>query len=129
MVPPRIHLCSLRSTKGKLDADLLEKLGMTRERLEQEDFLFFYQLILPIMPIGKIEGDPQVEHYPTVAANSNGYATMALRLGCKYCFYCSVAYLPAMDLPLTILLMLFLVHRQCWWAILLYSDGQQSALP
>jgi hypothetical protein len=97
--------------KGKLDADLLEKLGMTRERLEQEDFLFFYQLILPIMPIGKIEGDPQVEHYPTVAANSNGYATMALRLGCKYCFYCSVAYLPAMDLPLTILLMLFLVHR------------------
>jgi hypothetical protein len=53
--------------KGKLDADLLEKLGMSRERLEQEDFLFFYQLILPIMPIGKIEGDPQVEHYPTVA--------------------------------------------------------------
>jgi hypothetical protein len=37
---------------------LLEKLGMSRERLEQEDFLFFYQLILPIMPIGKIEGDP-----------------------------------------------------------------------
>ena len=103
---------------------------MSKERLVQEDFLFFYQLILPIMPIGKIEGDPQVEHYPTVAANSNGYATMALRLGCKYCFYCIVAYLPATDHPLTtILLMLFLVHRQCWWAVLLYSDGEQIPLP
>jgi hypothetical protein len=84
---------------------------MSRERLEKEDFLFFYQLILPIMSIGKIEGDPQVEHYPTVAANSNSYATMALKLGCKYCFYCTVAYLTAMDWPLTILLTLFLVHR------------------
>ena len=41
------------SRKGCLDYKLLEKLGLTKKRIQHQDFLFFYQLLLPFCEVSK----------------------------------------------------------------------------
>jgi hypothetical protein len=56
------------SRKGALDCDLLERLGLTKERMKKEDALFFHQLLLPMCDpkmLG-INGDPRKGFYSKV---------------------------------------------------------------
>ena len=47
--------------KGRLNPDLLEMMGLTSERMQECDALFFYQLLLPICDPSKsgVAGDPR----------------------------------------------------------------------
>ena len=60
----------------QLDAELLRKLGLTRERMLECDALFFYQLLLPIAHPAEsgIKDDPRLPYYNIVARNTNLYA-------------------------------------------------------
>ena len=61
--------------KGSLDVDVLKKLGMKKKVLDEDNFLFFYQLILPICDPKKsgVEDDPQKAYYSQVECWSNNY--------------------------------------------------------
>ena len=61
---------------GCLDVDMLRKLGMSAKVMDTNDFLFFYQLILPICDTNKsgIDDDPRLPYYSAVEKWSNGYA-------------------------------------------------------
>ena len=76
------------SRKGCLDADLLSKLGLTKERMHSDhdlapDALFFYQLLLPIHDTTRngsgIDGDPRKPYYPHVAECTEVYAICDLK--------------------------------------------------
>ena len=58
---------------GSLDKTILKKLGIKRKILETNDFLFFYQLILPICNTEKLgfRGDEQLSYYAQVKEWSN----------------------------------------------------------
>ena len=60
----------------QLDAELLRKLGLTRERMLECDALFFYQLLLPIAHPAEsgVKDDPRLPYYDIVARNTNLYA-------------------------------------------------------
>lgn len=62
--------------KGFLDINILKKLGLTKERIDSVDALFFYQLILPICDVKRsgIDNDPRTSYYSKVANFTNGYA-------------------------------------------------------
>ena len=62
--------------KGSLDADTLKKLGLTKERVQSLDALFFFQLILPICDVRKsgIAKDPRESYYSKVSNFTNGFA-------------------------------------------------------
>ena len=62
--------------EGFLDVEVLKKLGMNRKILDEKDFLFFYQLILPICKIEKstIRGDGRLSYYAKLEDWSNLYA-------------------------------------------------------
>ncbi len=51
-------------------------MGLFKERMEQCNALFFYQLILPIVDpaISGIDGDTRTGYYKDVARNTNMYA-------------------------------------------------------
>ena len=70
---------------GYLDKDALKKLGMSKTRMDTKDFLFFYQLLLPICDISKsgIANDPRLSYYSNVEEWSNMYACK-LGLGGTY---------------------------------------------
>jgi hypothetical protein len=70
---------------GYLDVDVLKKLGMSKNRMDTRDFLFFYQLILPICAISKsgIVNDTRLSYYSNVEEWSNIYACK-LGLGGTY---------------------------------------------
>ena len=50
---------------GSVDADILRKLGMTNEMMENVDTLFFFQLLLPICNPSQsgVEDDPRKSYY------------------------------------------------------------------
>ena len=63
--------------KGKLDYPLLKKLGLTGQRLKDQDALFFFQLLFPICDTSKsgIDGDPRMSYYSKVQRWSAKYAS------------------------------------------------------
>ena len=69
-----------------LSAALLTRLGLTKERMVQDDgtvdALFFYQLLFPIHDTKKtVAGDPRLPFYFNVWDWSNNYATGELKMG------------------------------------------------
>jgi len=74
--------------KSTLDADLLSKLGMNKDRMYHTndagpDSLFFYQLILPIHDTrnnGTVDGDPRKPFYPHVSECTEIYSIADLKL-------------------------------------------------
>lgn len=73
------------SRKGQLDAVLLEKLGLTKERMQKGDALFFHQLLLPMCDpkMSGINGDARKAFYSQVETFSNLYA-IQIGLGGSY---------------------------------------------
>jgi hypothetical protein len=71
-----------KTRKGCLDAKLLKKMGLTQARMENEDALFFLQLLLPMCDPTKsgIAGDPRRPCHTNVEAWTQKHAT-ALGLG------------------------------------------------
>ena len=74
-----------KSRLGNLDKNVLKKLGLNKICMDEQDFLFFYQLILPICDTSKpgIEDDPRLSYYSNVEEWSNVYA-VKVRLGGTY---------------------------------------------
>lgn len=78
--------------KGSLDKDVLLKLGMSPERMSNEnkvpDALFFYQLLLPICDTSEkhseVKNDPRKSFYYDVSKFTNQYAMFELDLGNGY---------------------------------------------
>jgi hypothetical protein len=60
----------------KLDVTFLKKMGLSKQRMEQCDALFFYQLLLPIVhpAMSGIDGDTRMGYYKDVVRNTNMYA-------------------------------------------------------
>jgi hypothetical protein len=60
----------------KLDVTFLKKMGLSKQRMEQCNALFFYQLLLPIADpaMSGIDGDTRMGYYKDVARNTNMYA-------------------------------------------------------
>ncbi len=60
----------------KLDVTFLKKMGLSKQRMEQCDAFFFYQLLLPIVDpaMSRTDGDTRMEYYEDVARNTNMYA-------------------------------------------------------
>ena len=72
--------------KGCLDAELLQQLGLTKERMQMSDALFFYQLLLPICNPKKsgVPKDPRIPFYSDVVNYSNLYACSLGLVGGQY---------------------------------------------
>ncbi len=64
------------SRRCQLDGNLLEKMGLTAERMKKKDALFFYQLLCPLIdPLQSgITDDPRQGFYTEVAHFTNMYA-------------------------------------------------------
>ena len=62
--------------QGSLDADLLRKLGLTTQRINDQDALFFYQLLLPMVDPKRsgIVDDPRHAYYTIKNQLTNKYA-------------------------------------------------------
>jgi hypothetical protein len=73
------------SRRGKLDEDLLRRMGLTAQRMISCDALFFYQLLLPICDPTKsgIDADPRKAFYSKVEGFTNSYA-YSIGLGGSY---------------------------------------------
>jgi hypothetical protein len=73
------------SRKGQLDGELLEMLGLTKERMVKGDALFFHQLLLPMCDpkMSGINGDTRKAFYSKVETFSNLYA-IQIGLGGSY---------------------------------------------
>jgi hypothetical protein len=73
------------SRKGMLDADLLETLGLPKERMVKADALFFHQLLLPMCDpkMSGIAANPCKPFYSKVEMFSNLYA-IQIGLGGSY---------------------------------------------
>ena len=73
------------SRLGNLDAKVLKKLGLNSTRMKTNDFLFFYQLILPICDTARsgIRNDKRLPYYAKVEKWSNLYA-FQIGLGGSY---------------------------------------------
>ena len=67
--------------RAKLDAELLKKMGLTRKRMEENDALFFLQLLLPIANPTKsaIENDPRQPFYSDVQYYTTVYVMGPMR--------------------------------------------------
>lgn len=65
-----------KEMEGQLDADILKRLGLTKERMKEVDPLFFFQLLLPLCDTSKsgIEGDPRQSYYTELSGFTNLYA-------------------------------------------------------
>ena len=74
------------SRKGCLDSEVLQSLGLNRERMVFGDALFFYQLLLPICNPKKsgIPNDPRHAFYSNVTNYSNLYACSIGLIGAQY---------------------------------------------
>jgi len=73
------------SRKGRLDGELLERLGLTKHRMTVGDALFFHQLLLPMCDPKRsgVVGDPRKPFYSEVETFSNLYA-VNIGLGGSY---------------------------------------------
>jgi hypothetical protein len=60
----------------KLDVTFLKKMGLSKQRMEQCNALFFYQLLLPIVDpaMSTIDGNTRMGYYKDVARNTNMYS-------------------------------------------------------
>jgi hypothetical protein len=60
----------------KLDVTFLKKMGLSKQRVEQCNALFFYQLLLPVVDpaMSGIDGDTRMGYYKDVVRNTNMYA-------------------------------------------------------
>jgi hypothetical protein len=67
----------------KLDETFLKKMGLSKQRMEQCNALFFYQMLLPMVDpaISGIDGDTRLGYYKDVARNTNMYAFGAKNKG------------------------------------------------
>lgn len=65
-----------REMEGTLDADILSNLGLTKERMQATDALFFLQLLLPLCDTSKsmVANDPRMNYYTEVSKYTNVYA-------------------------------------------------------
>ena len=74
------------SRKGCLDKEILQKFGLTKEKMNMGDALFFFQLLLPICNPKKsgISGDPRIPYYSDVVNHSNLYACSLGLVGGQY---------------------------------------------
>ena len=74
------------SRKGCLDGELLQQLGLTKEKMQLCDALFFYQLLLPICNPKKsgVPNDPRIPFYSDVVNHSNLYASSLGLVGGQY---------------------------------------------
>ena len=65
-----------KERQGCLDRNLLKKLGMSKERIQKKDCLFFLQLILPMCDTTKsgVRNDPRKLYYSDVEKFTNIYA-------------------------------------------------------
>ena len=95
--------------KGCLDKEMLEKLGLTKEKMQMGDALFFYQLLLPICDPKKsgVPKDPRLPFYSDVVNHSNLYACSLGLIGGQY----SHAFKPIK------------VHELVHWDGVLVRDG------
>jgi hypothetical protein len=59
-----------------LDVTFLKKLGLTKQRMEECNALFFCQLLLPFVDpaMSGIKDDTRIGYYEEVARNTNLYA-------------------------------------------------------
>ena len=64
---------------GSLDPIILQKLGLTRERVRDVDALFFFQLLLPFCDPAKsgVDGDPRIPYYTDVEKYRNASAAFS----------------------------------------------------
>jgi hypothetical protein len=60
----------------KLDVTFLKKMGLSTQRMQECNALFFYQLILPIVnpAMSEIDGDTRMGYFKDVVRNTNMYA-------------------------------------------------------
>ena len=65
-----------KEMEGALDAEILEKLGLTEKRMKEVDPLFFFQLLLPFCDTSKsgIPNDPRKSYYTECSKFTNSYA-------------------------------------------------------
>ena len=98
-----------QSRKGCLDGDILERLGLTKEKMQMGDALFFLQLLLPICDPKKsgVTADPRLPFYSEVVNHSNLYACSLGLVGGQY----SHAFKPIK------------VHELVHWDGVLVRDG------
>ncbi len=59
-----------------MDVTFLKKMGLSKQRMEECNALFFYQFLLPIVDtaMSGINGDTRIGYYEEVARNTNMYA-------------------------------------------------------
>lgn len=71
--------------KGRLDYQLLKRLGLTKSRILKNDCLFFLQLVLPFCNTDKsgIEDDPRISFYSDIKRFTQKYAA-SLGIGGSY---------------------------------------------
>ena len=76
------------SQKGCLDANLLQQLGLTKEKMRMYDALFFNQLLLQIWDAKKsgVPKDPQIAFNSKVLNHSNLYACLFCLVGGQYSY-------------------------------------------
>ncbi len=62
-----------KEMEGSLDGDILKKLGLSKERMQNTDALFFFQLLLPFCDPSKsgVEDDPRIAYYTEVEKFTN----------------------------------------------------------
>ena len=62
------------------------KLGLTKERIDNQDVLFFYQLLLPIVDHKRsgIDEGPTLAYYSTKNQHNNKYALLDRNLDVAY---------------------------------------------
>ncbi len=77
---PTSENCRFGATREELfpsdrDVTFLKKMGLSKQRMEQCNALFFYQLLLPIVDptMSTINGDTRMGYYEDVARNTNMY--------------------------------------------------------
>jgi hypothetical protein len=68
-----------------LDVNFLKKMGLSKQRMEECDALFFYQLLLPIVDpaMSGIKGDTRMGYYEHVARKTNMYGMVHAWVGQK----------------------------------------------
>ena len=74
------------SRSAKLDADVLKKMGLTKDRMVAGDALFFFQLLVPLHDTTKtgINDDPRKSFYTEIADWTNLYALEVKKWGGNY---------------------------------------------
>ena len=77
--------------KSELDAELLKKMRLARERMVSKDALFFIQLLFSLHDPkhSGIEDDPRMDFYEDVAVQTNIYASGKAKHGLRKHAFCN----------------------------------------